>query len=146
MTTSDPQILGIVREIYDNWVERDLDALFAHIHPDMVYVLHLDPAVMPLGGEHHGRETFRAILERLLAMFAYLRYERSKYSQSGDVVRFRVDYSYLHKDSGQILSSSYLAEVTVRDGLVVRIEEFPDSGFVEAFFRFNAAVAASGRA
>jgi ketosteroid isomerase-like protein len=36
--------------------------------------------------------------------------------------------------------------VTVRDGLVVRIEEFPDSGFVEAFFRFNAAVAASGRA
>ncbi len=145
MATSGTQILGIVRDTYDNWVERDLDALFAHIHPDMVYVLHLDPAVMQLGGEHRGRETFRAILEQLAAMFAYLRYERSKYAQSGDVVRFRVDYSYLHKESGQILSSSYLAEVTVRDGLIVRIEESPDAGFVEAFFRFSAAVAASGR-
>ncbi len=50
---------------------------------------------------------------------------------------------YLHNDSRQILSSSYLAEVTVRNGLIVRIEEFPDAGFVEAFFRFNAAVAAA---
>lgn len=144
MTNFQTDEISIVRDAYTSWTERDMDALFANIHPDIIYVLHLDPAVMPLGGEHRGKETFRTILDQLAATFAYLRFERSRYTQDGNVVRFHVDYSYLHKSSRQILSSSYLAEVTVVDRQIVRIEEFPDAGFVEAFFRFNAAVAAAG--
>jgi ketosteroid isomerase-like protein len=144
MTHSDSDEISIVRDAYTSWTERDLDALFANIHPEIVYVLHLDPAVFPLGGEHRGRDTFRKILEQLAATFAYLRFERSKYAQDGNIVRFRVDYTYLHKASRQILSSSYLAEVTVAGRQIVRIEEFPDAGFVEAFLRFNAAVARAG--
>jgi ketosteroid isomerase-like protein len=118
-------------------------AVLANIDPDIVYVLHIDPAVLPVGGEHRGRAAFETLLNNLSATFTYLRFERSRFTQTGDVVRFRVDYSYLHKASHQILSSSYLAEVTVRSGRIVRIEEFPDTGFVEAFFRFSAAVSAT---
>jgi ketosteroid isomerase-like protein len=143
MTDFQSDEISIVSDAYTCWAERDMAALFANLDPNIVYVLHLDPAVFPAGGAHHGATAFRALLDHLTETFAYLRYERSRFAQDGNVVRFRVDYSYLHKASRQIISSSYLAEVTVRDRLIVRIEEFPDTGFVEAFFRFNAAVAAS---
>ena len=143
MTNSDSDETSIVIDAYTRWAERDMAALFASLDPNIVYVLHLDPAVFPTGGEHHGAAAFRALLEQLSETFAYLRYERSRFALDGNIVRFRVDYSNLHKASRQILSSSSLAEVTLRDRLIVRIEEFPDAGFVEAFFRMNAAVAAS---
>ena len=143
MATSEDDIVGIVRDVYSAWTERDMDAFFANIHDNMVYVLHLDPAVVAMGGEHRGRIAFRSVLDRFRDTFIYLRFDRTRFKRSGSVVSLRVDYSCLHKASRQILSSSYLAEVTVCDRLIVRIEEFPDTGFVEAFFRFNAAVAAS---
>lgn len=139
MTVADSQELTLVQDLYAAWTERDMEAFFAHVHDDVVYVLHLDPALIPMGGQHRGRAAFRAVLDQFNATFSYLRFNRSLFKQSGNVVTFRVHYSCLHKASGQILSGSYTAEVTVRNQQIVRIEEFPDQGFVQAFFRLNGA-------
>ncbi len=139
MTVTDSHALTLVQNLYTAWTERDMEAFFAHVDDDIVYVLHLDPALIPMGGEHRGRAAFRAVLDQFNATFSYLRFNRSLFRQSGDVVSLRVHYSCLHKSSGQILSGSYTANITVRDRQIVRIEEFPDQGFVEAFFRLIAA-------
>ncbi len=56
----DSNIIRIVSDTYTAWTERDMPSLFANIDPDIVYVLHLDPAVVTMGGEYRGRPAFEA--------------------------------------------------------------------------------------
>ncbi len=139
MTTPESQEIAIVRNLYAAFVEHDMQTMFADVHDDIVYVLHVDPDIIPMGGEHRGKTEFRAVVDGMNESFSYLRFNRSRFRQSGDIVVLRVDYTCLHKATGEIISGAYTSEVTVRDGRVVRLEEFPDAGLLEALFRFSAA-------
>jgi len=130
--------IAVVRRAYEVWAAHDIEGTLALCSPDIVYVLHLDPKVIPFGGERHGIAALRELLDALRSEFIYLRFVASGFTAADGVVRFRVDYSYRHKVSGVILSDRYSVAARVGNGQIVHIEEYPDAGFVEAFYRMVA--------
>ncbi len=95
-----------MRNLYAAFVERDMQTMFADVHDDIVYVLHVDPDIIPMGGEHRGKTEFRAVVDGMNESFSYLRFNRSRFRQSGDIVVLRVDYTCLHKATGEIISGA----------------------------------------
>ena len=109
-----------------------------YTNENIVYALYISETALPYGGETRGKANIRNVLYAILAEFDYLMYEPTIVAVDGDVVRAQVQFIYHHRLTGENLSGSKRLVFTVRDGLIVRIEEFHDAGMVEAFMRLTA--------
>lgn len=117
------------------WVAGDIERSLAHVHEDAVYALYLSDELLPFAGETRGRAAIEASLREMRRQFKYLLYRPHNLITEGDVVRLRVEHIYRHLASGELLGGTFRLVFTVRDGLVVRAEEYHDRAMVEAFMR-----------
>jgi ketosteroid isomerase-like protein len=60
---------------------------------------------------------------------------RISISSKGDVVRYQVEFMYRHRQSGETLSGRFRMVMRVKDGLLIRADEYHDRPKVEAFMR-----------
>ncbi|CAN1724160.1 SnoaL-like domain-containing protein [Hyphomicrobium sp. 1Nfss2.1] len=110
----------------------------AYVDPEIVYTLNVSPDALLLGGETHGRDAVTVKMLGIREQFDYLVFKPRIFSVSGDVVRIRIEYVFQHKASGELLSGNMRSEFTVRDGLIVRVDEFVDAPMIESFMRLFA--------
>jgi ketosteroid isomerase-like protein len=121
------------------WIKGDVDGAMQVVADDCVYALYISDELLPHGGETVGRENIRAALIQVRVDFKYILYRPYAFIVDGDVCRYRVEFMYRHRRSGEILSGRLRFLMKVRDGSIVRADEYHDRAMVEAFLRlFNA--------
>lgn len=129
---------SLVAAFLAHWRVQDVEMTLAHTSEDIVYALYISEHALPYGGETSGKASIRNVLYAILAEFDYLKYDPTIVAVDDDVVRAQVQFTYHHRLTGENLAGSKRLVFTVRDGLVVRIEEYHDAGMVEAFMRLTA--------
>lgn len=128
-----------VRRFVKAWAGGDIDEAMGLVADDATYALYISKDALPFGGETAGRAGIEACLREMRARFAYLVFRPYNIVADGDTVRLRVEHMYRHRKSGEILSGRFRLVVKVRDGLLVRADEYHDRAMVETFMRLFAA-------
>jgi len=130
--------LEVTEAVLGRWRDDPAGCMAAYVHPDVIYTLNVSPDALLLGGETHGRDAVTAKMLGIRDQFDYLVYKPRVFSIRGDTVRTRIEFVYLHKRSGELLSGRMRSVFTVRDGLIVRVDEFVDAAMIESFMRLFA--------
>lgn len=120
------------------WAAGDIEAAMARIADDAVYELHVSDEVLPFGGTTAGRDAIEATLKRMRTEWDYILFRPMALAETGDTVRFQVEFMYRHVASGEVLSGRFRLVMRVEDGLIKRADEYHDRAKVEAFMRLIA--------
>jgi ketosteroid isomerase-like protein len=132
---SAPTPFEVVEHYHAAWLAGDVDGAIRYIAEDCVYALHISKDLLPHGGETVGRANIAAALRQTREDFEYLLYRPHNFREKGEEVRFRVEFMYRHRASGEILSGNFRLIMRVVNCLIVRGDEFHDRAKVEAFLR-----------
>ena len=124
-----------VAEILRLWATQDVESTFAYVADDVVYVLYIDEGLAPFAGVTHGREGMMAAFYQMIEQYDYLHWKQVIVGAEGDVVRIQTQFRFHHRRTGTDLEGSMRTVITIRDGMMVRCEEFMDRGLVESFMR-----------
>jgi ketosteroid isomerase-like protein len=125
----------IVAETLRRWATQDVESAFEFVADDVVYVLYIDEDLAPFAGVRHGREAMMEAFYQMIEHYDYLKWEQVIVGAEGDVVRVQTQFRFHHRRTGTDLEGSMRTIITMRDGLMVRCEEFLDRGLVESFMR-----------
>jgi ketosteroid isomerase-like protein len=127
----------IVVEVLKLWSAQDIESTFVYVAEDVVYALHFDEELAPFAGVTYGRDAMMGAFYKMIEEFDYLEYKPVIMSVEKDQVRVHTRHRYHHRRTGSEISGSYRTVFTVRDGQIVRCEEYVDRGLVEAFMRLT---------
>jgi ketosteroid isomerase-like protein len=130
-----PTPIEVVKEFNAAWTQGKIEDAIAWIAEDAVYELHISGDVLSHGGEHVGREKIAAVLRTVRQEFEYILYRPLQLSADGDTVRYQVEFMYRHRASGEVLNGRFRMVMLVKNGLLVRADEYHDRAKVEAFMR-----------
>lgn len=130
---------------YAAWAARDLEATIRCFAPDIVFVIHLPPEIVPFAGEVRGRQELAKCLQAVLDDFDFLTYEPLQITSHGIAFHSQVHFHYRHKSTGLDYEGSMRHVWRIAGDQIVRFEEFHDTGRVRAFFGLLAQAAAERR-
>jgi ketosteroid isomerase-like protein len=115
----------IVRASFEAWNARDMEALFAHSHPDLVYHPRTDE---PDPSSHVGRDAFEQLTYGFVDSFSEATFEVLELIDAGDhVIASTVLHVVLRGQgsaSGAGVSDTYVFVYKLRDGLIVEGWEY----------------------
>lgn len=126
---------NVVHSLLHQWASDPAGAMKTWVGPDVIYSLNVSPDALPLGGETVGWDAVNEILLGIRELFEYLVYKPRILTVEDNIVRARIELVLRHKPSGEILNSQMRSVFTVRDGFVVRVEEYVDAPMIESFMR-----------
>ena len=129
---------AVVESLLAYWRVQDVEMAMAHAADNIVYKLFISETALPFAGETRGKANLRNVLYTILTDFDYLQYEPTIVAVEDDVVRVQVQFTYHHRPSGGNLAGSKRMVMTVKDGLITRIDEYHDARMVESFMRLAA--------
>jgi ketosteroid isomerase-like protein len=114
-----------VRAAFEAWNAGDVEALFAHFHPELVYHPRADE---PDPSPHVGRDAYERLVHGFVESFAEVTFEVLELIDAGDlVITSTVLHVVLHGQgsaSGAGVSDTYVFVHKLRDGLVVEGWEY----------------------
>jgi ketosteroid isomerase-like protein len=117
------QNVEIVRQGYEAFNRRDLDAVLAGMHPDVEWHV---PDILPEPDTYHGPEGVRRFWEGWMESFDDFTVEVTELVDCGERVVAMTRVGGRVRGSGSTLHTPTYAQVwTFRDGQVVRVEMFP---------------------
>jgi hypothetical protein len=132
---SHPGPREVVVQFNAAWAAGDIEGAMARVADDAVYELHVSDEALPFGGTSEGREAIEATLKRIRTEWDYILYRPMALAETGDIVRFQVEFMYRHVATGEVLSGRFRLVMRVEDGLIKRADEYHDRAKVEAFMR-----------
>jgi ketosteroid isomerase-like protein len=118
----------------DRWAKDPAGAMLM-VSPDIVYTLNVSRQMLAVGGETTGWPAVNYKMLSLRRLFEYCRYRPQVLGAVGDVVRSRIDMKLRHRPTGEILTFTMRNVMTVRAGMIVRVDEYVDRELIEAFLR-----------
>jgi len=123
-----PAISEALRALYDSRTSGDGEAYASYFAPDARMTIVGNPALNPGAGMRIGRESIARHLESLHEINEYLGFEIQSVVEGGDkvVVRWTAEVRFL--DNGRIGFYDVLDHITIRDGLIVELMHFYDTG------------------
>jgi ketosteroid isomerase-like protein len=115
----------VVRAVFEAWNAVDMEALFPHIHPELVYHPRADE---PDPSPHVGRDVYERLVSGFVDSFAEVTFEVLELIDAGDhVIASTVLHAVLHGQesaNGAGVSDTYVFVLKLRDGLVVEAWEY----------------------
>lgn len=135
--------VSVVEEYWRLWAARDRVNAVALVAHDMVFAMYIPEHILPFGGETKGKAAASDRLMVILEQFDTLRYEGEVVRVNGDTVHGQVGYAFRHRLTREAIEGSMRVVVVVRDGLIVRWDEYHDLELVRAFMRLVSHVAHS---
>jgi ketosteroid isomerase-like protein len=115
----------IVRAVFEAWNAGDMEALFAHFHPELVYHPRSDE---PDPSPHVGRDAYERLVYGFVDSFSEVTVEVLEVIDAGDhVIALTVLHVVLRGQgsaSGAGVSDTYVFVYKLRDGLVVEGWEY----------------------
>jgi ketosteroid isomerase-like protein len=124
-----------VRALWRAWQRREKAATLALLDDRIVFALLVPQEVLPFGGETVGKASVSDRLQTILEQFDTLSYEGKVTKALGDTVHGMVAYRFRHKVTRETIDGVMRHVIQVRDGLIVRINEYHDIALVRAFMR-----------
>lgn len=134
---------SVVRRYWKLWAAHDRLAALTLVADDVVFAMYIPEDVLPFGGETKGKAAASDRLISILEQFDPVRYEGEVVRVSGDTVHGQVNYLYRHRLTREAIEGSMRVVVTVRNGLIVRWDEYQDLARIRAFMRLVSYVAHS---
>lgn len=129
MTTSDP--LKTVQSIYADFGRGDIAALIARLHPDVEVIVHA-PDSIPYAGTRRGPGEVGGWFGEIGSAMALDRLEVETMIASGDVVAVRGVEGGKAVATGRSYESGFAHFWTLKDGLVLRMDDFMNSAALAA--------------
>ena len=115
----------IVRAAFEAWNREDLEAVFAHFHPELVYHPRADE---PDPSPHVGRDAYERLVYGFRDSFSEVTFEVLEVIDAGDrVIASTVLHAVLRGQgsaSGAGVSDTYVFVYKVRDGLTAEGWEY----------------------
>jgi ketosteroid isomerase-like protein len=124
-----------VRALWRAWQKRDKAATLALLSDSIVFALLVPQEVLPFGGETVGKASVSDRLQTILEQFDTLSYEGKVTRTLGETVHGMVAYRFRHKVTRETIDGVMRHVIQVRDGRIVRINEYHDIALVRAFMR-----------
>lgn len=125
--SSPEENIALMREAYDRYNQKDAAFLIDWLTPDIVWVSHGDPAIMPTSGYRQGLEQVAEYFALLVRDWEVIRHDGVEFFGAGDrvVIRSRVKLRRLVTD--MILELDKADFWTVRGGRIHAYQEVFDS-------------------
>ena len=112
----------IVRAAFAAWNAGDMEALFAHFHPELVYHPRADE---PDPSPHVGRDAYERLIYGFVDSFAEVTFEVLELIDAGDhVITSTVLHAVLHGQGSASVRDTYVFVHKLRHGLVVEGWEY----------------------
>jgi ketosteroid isomerase-like protein len=114
----------IVRAVFAAWNAGDMEALFAHFHPELVYHPRADE---PDPSPHVGRDVYERLVHEFVDSFSEVTFEVLELIDAGDhVIASSVLHAVLHGQGSASagVSDTYVFVFKLRDGLGVEGWEY----------------------
>ena len=129
----------IFEETMTAWANQDLDRALRFVSEDIIHTLNVDGELVPFAASVKGKAAMREKLEVMLKAFEIGACVTDHVSVQGNIIRANMKAIYIHLASGERLITKFRYVIEQRDGLMMRINEFHDAAYLEAFMRFIAA-------
>jgi ketosteroid isomerase-like protein len=126
----------IVEAAMRAWFLQDVDTTLAYCRDDICYVIH-GPPEESFARAHLGKAEVRAYLDSVCAAWDFIVMQPTGIISSGNTVREVTRFRSRHKASGNILESIKRHVWTIETGRIVRVDEFQDTPFMQAFFKLH---------
>lgn len=125
----------VFRAAVSAWANRDLDTLMALMAEDVVRQINVDGEVVPFAASATGKAALRQQLQLMLDTFEFGAYVTDFLKVDGNVARSRIMIIFRHIDSGETLNTRFRLVIEQCDGRIVRMAEYHDPFYLEAFMR-----------
>lgn len=129
---SNPKTPGeMVQELFDAILAGDPEALGALIHPDVTVV---EPLGLPYGGVYEGKDAFFGKLLPAIMTHFELGIEDARIIEGTDCVAAQVVVVFTARGSGNVVRMPYVEVYDFEDGLIRRMNVYPqDTAGLAAF-------------
>lgn len=117
---NDPE--AVVRSLINAVSTGDIDGMLSHLAPDIEIT---EPESLPYGGVHRGIEAFCKDVIGVMLANAEMGATNHKFLAAGDNVAVSMLSSATSRRTGNVLHMPFMELYTVKDGLVTRIEVYP---------------------
>jgi ketosteroid isomerase-like protein len=128
--------IEIFRLAVRNWSEGNFDGVVALLADDIVHSVNVDALEIPWVSSAAGKPNVTARLQLIVDTFIVNAFVIESLTCEGEEIRATVLGYHVHRKTGERLDVRVRFRVRVRDGLIVRIDEFLDAAYIDAFQRF----------
>ena len=128
------QNIEIVKKIYDAFSKRDINSILELLSMDIVWGEPEDP-FNPTAGTRYGHEGFLEWVNIGRESEEILELELKKFLSDDDTVAVVGYTKCLAKPTGKIYETDFVHLVTLKDGKVIRFQEFFDTYVAAEAFR-----------
>ena len=111
----------ILRAAFAAWNAGDMEAVFAHFHPELVYHPRADE---PDPSPHVGRNAYERLVYGFVESFSEVTFEVLELIDAGDRVVALIREREIGRTSGAPVDARHVAVWTLADGKVVRMQIF----------------------
>ncbi|MEZ5475778.1 MAG: nuclear transport factor 2 family protein [Steroidobacteraceae bacterium] len=126
--------IGMVRELYAAFARRDIQAMLARLAPDVVWSEPENP-FNPAAGTHRGHQGFLEWVQIGREAEDIEVLEPQQFLADRDTVAVVGHMRCRARQTGRIYESDFVHVVTLRDGKIVRFQEFFDTYAAGEAFR-----------
>lgn len=127
---------AVFRLAIRHWSDGNLDGVLALLADDVVHTVNVDALQIPWVSSAAGKPDVSARLKLIIETFVVDAFVIESLVHEKDELRATVLGYHKHRKTGERLDIKLRFRVRVRDGLIVRLDEFLDAAYIEAFERF----------
>lgn len=133
-TNQEAENVRIVQQAYENFRTGNIDAIVNALSPDVEWQI---PEVEGAGfsGTRRGREQVRQFFTALNQAQEVLSFEPREFIGDRDKVVVLGHYAWRVRGTGRRFENDWAMVFTLRDGQIVRFQEFTDTALVAAAYR-----------
>ena len=134
----------LVMQAYEHYRNRNIAAILAMTDDGIEWVGY-DSELIPFAGDYHGKDEVAYFFRTLDQCQDVLRFEPRSFIAEGDKVAVTGVGQWHVKATGLDYESPWVHVFTLRDGKIVRFEQFNHTAAAEAAYRPAQAAGASGQ-
>jgi ketosteroid isomerase-like protein len=127
---------AVFRQAVRYWSDSNLEGVLSLMADDIVHTVNVDALGIPYVSSAEGKSAVAARLALIGATFVIDAFVVENFFFETDEIRANVLGYHTHRKTRERLDVKLRFKIGVRDGLIVRLEEFIDGPYFEAFEKF----------
>lgn len=120
----------------DAWAAGNVPRVLSLMHPDIIYLVNVDGIQVPWAASSYGRSDVEFRFTLVLTTFWLERFKINRFVDGPECSNASVHAIYRHKNTGEILDTMMRFNFWSANGLLIRVEEYVDGRYLEAYERF----------
>jgi ketosteroid isomerase-like protein len=133
---SQEEEISVFRRAVRCWSDEDFEGAIALLDDDIIHTVNVDALQIPWVSSAEGKENVSARLKLIADTFVVNAFIIESLTYEDGEIRATMLGYHVHRKTRERLDVRVRFRVRVRNGLIVRIDEFLDEAYIEAFQRF----------